>query len=222
MQKTNIIALTLTFFLTGCQAKSPPTATGALPAASSVSNSNAITVADDQGAIAASKYIALSKQCGDVEAMLVCNSEKPAQGESVDCIKTSLRIKTKSGLVQAIDSPKEMADYTAVGLGCAISSKNKSPYFVVQYGELPTGCSFCEWFYLYDHDGKQLTESDPIILSDKSLPVSNQQFANNEQFGDITKTLALSEADIDFVKCDVELDAAGNPACLKEVKHGKQ
>lgn len=214
MQNTRIIALTITIFLTACQVKAPPTAAVVLPAANSTSKSIAITVTNEQAIVDLGKYTALKKQCGDVEAMLVCNSEKPAQGEMVECIETSLRIKTGSGQVQAIDRPEEMADYTAVGLGCAISSKNKAPYFVVQYGELPAGCNFCEWFYLYDHEGKQLTKSDPIILSDESLPVGNKQSANNEQFGDLTKTLALSKADIEFVRCDTELDAVGNPVCL--------
>ncbi|WP_241752679.1 hypothetical protein, partial [Stenotrophomonas maltophilia] len=76
---------------------------------------------------------------------------------------TTLEIE-KDGARQAIAAPKEMDGYTAVGLAC-VQDRSGTPYFVVQYGELPFGCSFCEWYYLYDASGRQLTHSTPPLRS---------------------------------------------------------
>ncbi len=60
-----------------------------------------------------------------------------------------------------------MDGYTAVGLAC-VQDRSGTPYFVVQYGELPFGCSFCEWYYLYDASGRQLTHSTPRCAARKA------------------------------------------------------
>lgn len=88
-----------------------------------------------------------------------------------------------------------MKDYTPVGVECVVAA-NGSPYFVVQYGERPFGCEFCEWYYLYDGNGKQLTHSNPAILTDDSLPDSKQQSPNNMEFDEMADALEIGEIDV--------------------------
>jgi hypothetical protein len=99
-----------------------------------------------------------------------------------------------------IAKPEEMKDYSAVGLACAVARSNGEPYFIVQYGELPFGCYFCEWHYLYDAEGKQLTRSDPPILEDASLPEGKQQFANQKEYEALLAELGLGEPEVEFVR----------------------
>lgn len=120
----------------------------------------------------------------------------PAMG---DTPRTSrLWIGSATDQRSAIDRPAEMRDYTAVALGCATNADGK-PYFVVQYGELEGGCSFCEWFYLYDAAGKQLTKAVPPILEDKSLPPAQQQYPNNEEYEAMLKQLGLTHPEMDYL-----------------------
>jgi hypothetical protein len=93
-----------------------------------------------------------------------------------------------------------MKDYTAVGLGCAVADTDGKPYFVAQYGELPAGCSFCEWYYLYDANGKQLTHSDPPIVEDKSMPEAQQQSPNNAEYEALIAKLGIQHPEVDYIK----------------------
>lgn len=69
---------------------------------------------------------------------------EPASGAGASA--TTLQILNQNGEASDIAKPGEMGDYSAVGLGCAIAASDGKPYFIVQYGELPFGCEFCEWF----------------------------------------------------------------------------
>ena len=102
-----------------------------------------------------------------------------------------------AGVASPIARPAEMADYTAVGLGCATGSDGK-PYFVAQYGELPFGCEFCEWFYLYDADGKQLTRSEPPLLTDETLPEGKQQTPNTAEYERMLVKLGIKHPEVTY------------------------
>jgi hypothetical protein len=134
----------------------------------------------------------LSKRCGGSEMTLSCN------GVDAECTQTSLKLSSASGKIIEIINPKELATYTSVGLGCA-TAKNNTHYFVVQYGELPSGCEFCEWFQLYDARGRQLTHSAPPILLDSTLPAGKQQIPNNQEFDKLSKKLGLNRPHMEFL-----------------------
>jgi hypothetical protein len=134
----------------------------------------------------------VTKPCGGSEVTLQCSPD------SVCCTKTTLTLKTKDGKSVALDKPKGMSSYTGVGLACSMA-KDNTPYFVIQYGELPTGCEFCEWFYLYTEDGKLLTHSDPAILTDASLPEAHQQYPNNKEYRALSKQLGLGRPKMQFI-----------------------
>jgi len=99
----------------------------------------------------------------------------------------------------AIDlaKPRGMARYTALGLACT-QARDGTPYVVVQYGELPRGCAFCEWFHLYTTQGKLLTHSDPPIVVDDTLPPSERQSPNNDAFETTSKQLGLERPRLSF------------------------
>lgn len=163
--------------------------------------------------------VVMSKVCGSAELELHC----PHAGEDalkLDCRATSISLRTADTPVSYLDKPAEMSKYTAVGLGCA-TARDGSAYFVVQYGELPFGCQFCEWNYLYDQDGRQLTHSQPAILQDASLPGDGKQYPNNQEFEAKHKQLGLSQPEIEFLACDVRMDTAGEPVCEKESRDAR-
>lgn len=93
-----------------------------------------------------------------------------------------------------------MSGHAAVGLGCAVAASNGEPYFVVQYGDLPWGCSFCEWFYLYDAKGAQLTRSVPTLLVDPTLREAERQSPNNLQYENIIRALGITHPAIRYVE----------------------
>ena len=92
-----------------------------------------------------------------------------------------------------------MSRYTAVGLACT-QAKDGMRYLVVQYGERPRGCQFCEWFHLYTTRGELLTHSDPAILIDNTLPKGKDQLPNNREFEALVKKLRIEFPDIDSLK----------------------
>ncbi len=103
--------------------------------------------------------------------------------------RTRLRMTGANGDI-ALSAPEEMHAYTAVGIGCAIANDG-APYFIVEYGEYPTGCAFCEWRYLFAADGRRLNTSDPILLVDPEQPPAQQQYPNNIEFDRRIKSLGL-------------------------------
>ena len=134
----------------------------------------------------------MEKACGDATFRI-------SRGSGVDANQTTLTHAVADGAPNAINKPQEMDGYTAVGLGCATASDNAS-YFVVQYGELPFGCKFCEWLYLYDLKGKQLTKSVPPILTDSSLPEGEQQSANTREYQDMIQQLGITHPEVTFIE----------------------
>lgn len=123
---------------------------------------------------------------------------EPASGAGASA--TTLQILNQNGEASDIAKPGEMGDYSAVGLGCAIAASDGKPYFIVQYGELPFGCEFCEWFYLYDAKGAQLTSSAPSLLTDASLPDGTQQSANTKEYELMIQKLGIEHPELEYVK----------------------
>ena len=141
----------------------------------------------------------MKKSCAGAEMHLLI--DVPVQVASEDVPRTtSLKIVNTAGQQVAIAKPEEMKDYTAVGIGCAVADTDGKPYFVAQYGELPTGCSFCEWYYLYDADGQQLTHSNPPIVEDKSMPAAQQQSPNNAEYEALISRLGIQHPEVDYIK----------------------
>ncbi len=113
--------------------------------------------------------------------------------------RTSLLSVDAEGESITIDKPEEMSDYTAVGLGCAAAGNGDS-YFVVQYGELSSGCKFCEWFYLYDLQGKQLTRSTPPILIDESRREGERLSSNTREYQALLQELDTPHPEVQYIR----------------------
>lgn len=140
----------------------------------------------------------MKKTCAGAEMHLLVDAPVQAESEEVRPT-TSLKIVDSAGQQISIVKPEEMKDYTAVGIGCAVAADGK-PYFVAQYGELPTGCSFCEWYYLYDASGKQITRSNPSIIEDKSMPEAQQQSPNNAEYEALIAKLGIEHPEVDYIQ----------------------
>jgi hypothetical protein len=179
-------------------AESPPSPAG-IEASTAVDKASATAEIALNSASTLSGNIAMKKSCAGSEMHLVF--EAPLQGADADGQRTtSLTLLDRAGQQVTIAKPVEMKDYTAVGLGCAVADTDGKPYFVAQYGELPAGCSFCEWYYLYDANGKQLTHSDPPIVEDKSMPEAQQQSPNNAEYEALIAKLGIQHPEVDYIK----------------------
>lgn len=131
-------------------------------------------------------------ECGAATMTLQCTTR------STQCDASALWFQSAASPRAAAPTPKGMDRFAPVGLACA-TSKNGGRYFLVQYGELPAGCKFCEWFHLYDSSGKPLTGSDPAVLKVAGQDSAHAQAANNEEFEALAKSLELDEPDIQFL-----------------------
>lgn len=138
----------------------------------------------------------MDKTCQDTTFRIT--RRESASGDETSA--TALQVVGRDGKTSDIAKPKEMGDYTAVGLGCATAASNGDPYFIVQYGELPFGCDFCEWFYLYDAKGTQLTSSNPPLLTDASLPDGEQQAANTKEYELMIQKLGIEHPEVEYIK----------------------
>jgi hypothetical protein len=156
----------------------------------------------------------VSKKCGDAEMSLRC----PAiQGGRLDCLHPSLVLKDSSGRYSKMATPKDMEKLSPIGLACSVSSNNTLSYFVVEYGELPAGCEYCEWFHIYDTHGKLLTSSYPSVLNIDGMEPPRDKAPNNIDFTSWSKKLGLGKSEEEYLQCDGDpLDANGNPVCFKE------
>jgi hypothetical protein len=128
----------------------------------------------------------LSIDCGEVKVAIQCSRT------SKDCTQTDLMLQRADGSRLKLKKPRGMKDYTAMGLACA-KARNGTPYIMVQYGTLPSGCEFCEWFHLYSTQGKVLTHSDPPILFIKNAPPVAHQAPNNIQYTKLYQKLGIGQ-----------------------------
>jgi len=156
----------------------------------------------------------MTKQCGEVVMSITCPS---AGYGKLNCLKTSLMLKTRDGQTKRLTNPKGMEDYTATGLTCSASKVNKASYFVVSYGELPSGCEFCEWYHLYDAKGNSLTSSNPPLLENPNAPPAQNMAPNNKEFDELNGKLGLEKFTVKYLTCDgTTSDSKGNAICFKE------
>jgi len=88
--------------------------------------------------------------------------------------------------------PDALQDYSAVGLGCTTATDG-TPFLVVQYGELPHGCQFCEWYALYDQHGQLLTQNTPAVLGE-----GEQRQPNNQQYETLLSRHGLQHPAMEF------------------------
>jgi len=143
-------------------------------------------IAGTTGASAGGAPKALSKQCGSVRVTITCARNNG------DCTQTTLTLTTADGQSEVLSKPRGLADFTAVALAC-VSSRDHEDYFSVQYGSLPSGCEFCEWEALYSKKGEPLTNNDPAVLTDTTLPEGHQQYPNNQEYDEAFEKLGLSK-----------------------------
>lgn len=102
-------------------------------------------------------------------------AEASVQPTSATTTLVSFRA-TSGSSPQPLAIPPGLADQTAVGVGCAVASDG-SAYLVVEYGELPSGCRFCEWYALHDSRGALLSANDPPLLG-----TGEDREPNNRQY----------------------------------------
>jgi hypothetical protein len=195
-----LLAAVLIASLSACQrgesAQAPAAATAETEtSAAQASSSTAAGQEAVPAPVPASGANSMEKTCGGATFRIV---DDAADG-TAESRTTTLQLVRGDGTTSTIEKPEEMREYTAVGLGCAEASSDGQPYFVVQYGELPFGCQFCEWFYLYDVAGKQLTKSDPPILTDASLPEGEQQTANTREYEEAVLRLDVEQPAIEVI-----------------------
>jgi hypothetical protein len=91
-----------------------------------------------------------------------------------------------------LPKPDGMEDYVPVGMGCA-NSAAVGERLVVAYGEAWPGCNICEWFFVYDHDGRPLNHSVPPMLGDL-----DSLRPNNDGYIEVTNQLRLQRPDIHY------------------------
>ena len=137
----------------------------------------------------------IRQQCGSAEFAL---SVDASGGENAE--RTTLRLLGPEGHGKAIAVPDALKDYVPVGIGCATSPVDGRAYLVVQYGQLPEGCSFCEWFHLYDTDGNVLTSNTRAILLDQGQPPGKQEYPDNESYDAMLKKLQIKQPEIQYVE----------------------
>ena len=124
------------------------------------------------------------KECSGIRAHLAA---LPAQADA--STKTRVEIERGGGR-EELASPPEMQDYTAVGLGCANDGKGVD-YLIVQYGELPYGCEFCEWYFLYDAQGQLLNHATPPLREEEG-----KQAPNNDEYERKLEELGLKHPEM--------------------------
>lgn len=192
-----LAAMLCALSLAGCQRPAQPSSSEPSPA------NAASTPASDSPSMSGGRYISpptaatgskdMDKACGSGIFRIIRNDTGSAQA-------TTLQRIGPDGSAKNIVPPAEMGDYTAVGLACAPAATDGKSYLVVQYGELPFGCEFCEWFYLYDASGRQLTRSEPPLLDDSSLPAGKQQSANTREYESLIQTLGIEHPEVDYLR----------------------
>jgi hypothetical protein len=161
----------------------------------------------------------ISKQCGDAQMSLNC----PATGHgTANCLHPALYFKSKNGQQNRLSNPKGLEKQQPIGLACTVSKNDKSNYFYVLYGSLPTGCGVCEWHHLYAANGKLLTSSFPATVDVPNAPPAQSVAPNNQSFDDLSKKLNLDEYKADSIVCTgPHVDAKGNLLCPVNVEVGR-
>lgn len=93
----------------------------------------------------------------------------------------------------ALAIPEALDGNSAIGVGCTTAADGTA-FLVVQYGELPYGCKFCEWYALYDGNGQLLTQNTPALLGE-----GEQRQPNNQQYEQLLARHGLQHPAMEFV-----------------------
>lgn len=149
-----------------------------------VSSKNTTTTSPDNHSV--------MSECGSAKMMLECTAKSEA------CDASTLWIESGTAPRRLAAKPSGMETYTPTGLACA-TSKQGDHLFIVQYGELPFGCKFCEWFHLYDQSGKSLTTSNPAVIQLSGKDPTQAQAPNNSEFDALSKKMQLDDPEIHYV-----------------------
>ncbi|WP_282294947.1 hypothetical protein [Stenotrophomonas sp. PS02289] len=169
----------LALLLAACGAPTGETSTVAGPAATAPAPTPSPTPQEEKG---------MHKECNGARLSLTV---LPATDETS---RTRMDFE-KDGQRRTLENPPEMSDYSAVGLACVKDAQGAS-YFVVQFGEVEQGCAFCEWFYLYDTDGKPLTHSNPPLKGE-----GDQQSPNNDEYSALLTKLGITHPqEVDYIE----------------------
>ena len=122
-------------------------------------------------------------QCGAAQASLTATGPTSTQASF-----------TRAGQpAQALAIPEALHGNSAIGLGCTTAADGTA-FLVVQYGELPYGCKFCEWYALYDSNGQLLTQNTPALLGE-----GEQRQPNNQQYEQLLAQHGLQHPAMEFV-----------------------
>lgn len=126
----------------------------------------------------------LNVQCGMATARIGFTGPTSTEGSYV----------TADGKVTSLQTPKGLENYTPVGLGCSAAAQGET-YLIVQFGEFPEGCQFCEWFALYDATGKLLTSNTPPFYGE-----GRDRSPNNDEYEKALANHQLKHPAIEFAE----------------------
>ncbi len=131
-------------------------------------------------------------ECGSAKMTLECTAKSEA------CDASTLWIESGTTPRRVAAKPTGMEKYTPTGLACA-TSRQGDHFFIVEYGELPFGCKFCEWFHLYDQSGNPLTTSSPAVIQLEGKDPTQAKAPNNAEFSALSKKMQLDDPEIHYV-----------------------
>ncbi len=180
------------FLLGACSSNTDVPAVGATRAAHPPTSSSFAATAP-ASSIANLGNKVRTAHCGGSQLQLSAYSQDSTQTLN----RTTLHLTQPDGSAVELHTPAELSHYSAVGIACDMSPVDHLPYFTVQYGELPSGCEFCEWYVLYNAQGQRVTRNRPPLLEDRSLPAGHKRYPNNADAA--IKRFALPEPRITFI-----------------------
>ena len=101
-----------------------------------------------------------------------------------------VHVQRDDGIV--LTQPQGMEMYVPVGLGCA-HARGGEIHLVVQYGEPLVGCKVCEWFFVYDAQGRPMHDSVPALFGEGSSLAPN-----NTGYAHMSRQLGLEQPQIQY------------------------
>ncbi|RPD85361.1 hypothetical protein [Luteimonas sp. 100069] len=104
----------------------------------------------------------------------------------------NVRVESPQMTPVTLPAPRGMQGYVPVGMGCARSASGQQ-YLVVQYGEMPSGCKVCEWFFIYDERGMPMNEAVPPTRG-----YGETLEANNDAYERLLSEHALRHPSIEY------------------------
>lgn len=166
-----------------------------------------------------SSVAVISAKCGNTEMSIRCTS---MGNGSVNCLHPSLVLRADKGKMVRINKPVGLENHSPVGLGCKQSPRDHLNYFTVKYSDLPIGCAVCEWYHLYDANGKILTHNNPPTITIPNAPPSQSIGPNNDEYEKISSELKVADTKTEDIICEgPHINRNGNLICMMEVGNGE-